>query len=162
MASNLVTTVSGSTSNSYVTLQEAASYFDDRIESQDWESAAENDRIGSLIMAARRLNEEDYHGAITDIDQLLAWPRAGLSDREDRFIDDDIIPEFVKRAQMELALKLLGGGLEGFEDVASLSVGPLSITPRHAKKADDLPDAVMRELRLFLRTGRSEIKLERA
>jgi len=152
MAASIDATIGGPSSNSYVTVAEADAYFDGRLDAADWTAASADEKIRALITATLRLEQETYEGAkyrSDPADQRLAWPRAGATDQNGWAYDTDIIPEPVQRAQMELALAMLGSdllsdtGLEGFEQV---HVGPLSITPRQAHEAGDLPRNVRRHI----------------
>lgn len=150
MPSTIVATAKDPAANSYVTLAEATAYFGDRLNATAWTGAAgDDDRARALLMATKRLEEEEYSGAPTTLEQALAWPRYGAYDVDDEVLDADTIPELVKRATYETALWMLGSdrlvetGLEGFEHV---QVGPLSVKPRHGRASSDLPDHVLRIL----------------
>lgn len=164
----LTTTVGAADTNSYVTVSYATSYFDERLNTSDWDNADQADQERALIMAARRLDQEPWEGAKTDpdpSDQALAWPRNNATDRDGHLFENDVIPEKVKEAQCELALAMLGEdllddtGLEGFEEV---EVGPVSVTPRHSRQAGELPENVRREIAaLTLGGGRNHVYMQR-
>lgn len=150
MPSPLDPTVGGLTANTYATRAEADTYFGDRLHAAAWTAATNDDKDRALLWATVRLEQEqeNYIGARTSTDQALAWPRGGVV-VDGIPIDHDEVPVLVKRAQMELAFALLAGdiladsGLEAFDEV---TIGPLSIDPRHEHRSGALPEAVRREL----------------
>jgi len=151
-------TVSGASSNSYVTRATAQAYFDTRTGSEVWTAASDEDSDRALIMATYRLEQEEYRGAVTTIDQALKWPRAGLTDDDGRLYVMTAIPAVIQRACCELALAILAGevtladsGLEGFQHV---QVGSLDVTPRASTSAGTLPQQVQRFLKgLWINSG---------
>lgn len=152
MAVTLDATVGGASANAYADLSEADAYFEERLETADWDGATSEDKQRALIMATRRIDQETFEGSKADLDpedQSLEWPRVGADGPNGHVFDNDELPARLKQATYELALVMLGEdflsdtGLEGFEEVA---VGPLSVTPRHAQKGGELPEAVKRLL----------------
>lgn len=165
----IVETPGASNANSYVSAAEADTYFAARPGSTAWTGEADADtKAAALIYATVRIDEEQFKGrstkplpdrATSGDTQALEWPRAGVSDGEGWYYDQDTVPVCVKRATMEVALAMLAGGfdledtgLEGFDEVV---VGPLKVTPRHARKAGALPASARRELRHVLDTPSS-------
>lgn len=158
----IVATAGDASANSYVTEVEATAYHDARAGGGKW--AAETDaavKQRALISAARRIDQLAFKGFRTKGDQALQWPRTYADNPDAAYgADEDyattVIPERVKRAQMELALVMLDGtllddtGLEGFAEV---SVGPLKVTPNHNRLAGALPQHVRRELAPLLING---------
>ena len=164
MAASIDATVGGASANSYVTVAEATSYFEGRLNASEWSGASDDEQIRALIMAARRIDQEVYVGRSYDDDQAMQWPRTGVYDPNDRIYGTDEVPERVKRGQLELALALLqttdlleDTGLEGFE---SVQVGSLDVEPRHTS-AGSLPANVLRELSPFLMAGAAGVRLQR-
>jgi len=166
MAVTVTTTVGGAGSNSYASVADGTTYFEGHPNEVTWTGAASDDARGrALIMATARIDQEDFVGQskrplagseTTSATQALKWPRIGAVNAEGWTIDDDIVPEPVKKATMELALEILSGGvsltdsgLEGFE---SIELGPLAVTPRHVRIAGALPAHVRRFLRPVLET----------
>jgi hypothetical protein len=156
MAATIITTVAGATSNSYVTLAEAETYFAERLNVSNWDDAASDDiKNRALISAARRLDQEGWAGLKYDADQALAWPRTGTYDRDGVLYASDAIPEPVTTAQLNLALAMLGGDLladSGLEGFINLKVGPIDVTPRLGAAAGGLPADVAREIAHLLDT----------
>lgn len=162
-------TVGGASANAYATVSEADTYFDERLNTSDWDGASTEDKSRALIMATRRIDQETFEGARVDPDpddQQLAWPRTGVVDQDGRVFDNDEIPDRIKHATFELALVFLGdegfladSGLEAFEQV---TVGDLSVTPRHQQRAAELPETVYRHLRPFTISTRNTVRVRRA
>lgn len=151
MAIEIIATAKGATSNSYVTLAEANSYFEGRSDASAWESGPTDDtKNRALVTATNRLEQQDYFGTPTDSDQRLKWPRVGTYDQDGRYHDQDVVPRPVKEATYELALAIIGGDLEladtGLEGFRMVEVGPLSVEPNHGRKSGALPDQVRRIL----------------
>src|SRR3972149_2882945 len=149
----LVATVGGALINTSIPRANASLYFDPRVAAEvaEWAAAVDADKDRALSSATYRLGQEEYAGVVSDRDQALKWPRAGLTDEDARQYDDDEIPEPIERAVCELALALLksevtlgDSGLEGFENV---QVGSLDVTPRASRQAGVLPEQVKRFLR---------------
>lgn len=133
-ADSIITTVGASDSNSYVTLAEYASYRDlNRINADAFDAASPDDKVRSLVMAAKRLNRLNWRGGKADGNQALAWPRLEVPVRDSSLVGvgsytlgyyanntlgffgdyypGDSVPQIIKDAQCELAIAYL----EGFE-----------------------------------------------
>lgn len=138
-ATSLITTIGGATSNSYVSLQEAANYLDLRLGIDDWQTAEPDDKVRALLMATKSLEKENWLGDRATTTQALAWPRLGVAKRDGvgagygsgggyggggyggwgygyygysaiDLYESTEIPQPVKDAQCELALALLAQG----------------------------------------------------
>lgn len=178
MAAAIDATVGGTSANSYVTLAAFATWADERQPATAHTDATDDQRTRALISAARRLETERFKGVRVNETQALQWPRYGVERpdiaysvldgpifTESTWYATDVIPDRVKRAQMELAYQILAGnaspddtGLEGFMGV---KVGSLDVTPNHARRAGTLPESVKRELRPLLRAGDGGVRLVR-
>jgi hypothetical protein len=152
-------TAKGANSNSYVTRAEAQTYFDGRLNADEWENATAGNKDKSLIQATAYLERFEYQGTVTDLQtpQRLKWPRLGLFDADGRDLDEDTVPNAVKEATYEVALALLDGKLDmqndGTEQYESVTVGPISVTNR-VRDATKMPEHV-RQLIDFLLAGSS-------
>lgn len=160
-------TVKGAAANSYVTVAACDTYADGRLNSSDWTGASDADKKAALISAAARLQTEEFAGTPTDYGtpQALAWPRFGAYDVDGFLLDSEAIPEFVARAQMELAIAMLADDLvadSGLEGFASIKVGPIEVEPREDRISGALPAVVQRLLASVLLTRAGGIRLERA
>lgn len=170
MPSALVTTVGGTTSNSYVTVAEADTYADDRLQASSWHVGL-LDKQRALLQATRRIDQESYAGWKVDEEQALSWPRSGAVDRNGFTHDNDVIPQAVKDAQVEIAILYLTANAEGSDPLASsaldafesVSVGSISVVPRVQDRTDKISDAVRRILGPLLETSSAAtVKLLRA
>jgi hypothetical protein len=166
--------VGGSASNSYVTLAEATAHFANRHPSTAWDDASAGDKERALLTATVLIEQMEFRGSpvkpLTDTSneqtQALRWPRHGVQNDEGWTYLENVIPERLKRAQMELAYFLLSEdvklgqtGLEGFNRA---KVGPLEVDIRHAQRAGTLPENVRRELRPLLVSGAVTVPLVRS
>ena len=106
MAVIIDATLGGTNSNSYVTLIEANGYFEARLHTEYWDSADDDTKNRSLVMATRRIEQESFYGDRATSTQRLKFPRINLG-YLDGILLDNIIPEMLKEAQYELAIHLL-------------------------------------------------------
>lgn len=99
-------TVGGVSANSYVTLDEADLYFEDRVYASDWVSFTDTEQV--LITSSQMLDWYiNWKGTKTAQTQNLKWPRTGALRPDGTEVDDDVIPPEVKVATYELALSSL-------------------------------------------------------
>lgn len=84
----------------YGTVLDATNYFSKRLNSLAWANATNEDRVAALTEATRLIDNLNFKGDKTDVDQYLEFPRDG----------DTSIPYNIKFATYELAWKLLDGG----------------------------------------------------
>lgn len=94
--------------NSYVSLEEAESYFEARLDSSAWVSAPSEDREKALITAARALDRLTFIGRPADPTQPLAFPRiwppsvyVRHSRRTDPFYDPEFPPDSLLYRSLE-------------------------------------------------------------
>lgn len=106
MAVVIDATVGGENSNSYVTLDEANTYFEARLNVKDWTDADDDTKNRSLVQATRRIDYEDFLGDRETNTQALKFPRVNIG-RLDGIDLDGIIPLQIKEAQYELAIYML-------------------------------------------------------
>jgi hypothetical protein len=130
----LDSTISGETSNSYISVDDAQTYFDDRLNNDNWYNAPAEKQEQSLILATAHLERFDYLGTRVSSTQALKWPRYGVEKPDSghyySYLDATAIPKQVKDATCEMALSLLGSKamdqpLSGA--MSSLRIGPVSI-----------------------------------
>jgi len=117
--------------NSYISVSDAASYFEARLHSAVWTSAADADKEAALMQSTRMLDElVNWIGVPTVEGQSLRWPRKPavpravlncfmpfpefigmdckeLRDRDNNPIAIDAIPQKLKDAVCEQAIYLL-------------------------------------------------------
>ncbi len=171
MALTLDETIGGANANAYVDETVATAYMDGKRGASAWGSATTPDREQAIVAATTRIDEEKYIGVTADsiTPQRLKFPRAGMDDEDGAVIANDVIPEPIRRATMELALEMVKSGdvdlygptgLEGFEEI---KVGSLEVTPKQETRAGGkaLPSAVIRLLSHFRVSGGSSVRLSR-
>lgn len=93
--------------NSYITVTEADTYFEDAIHADFWEDATSDDKGKALVTAARMLDRQDWQGSKYGDPQTMEFPRSGLTDKNGDAVDETAVPQEVMDAQAELALALL-------------------------------------------------------
>jgi hypothetical protein len=108
--------------NSYATVAEADSYFEDRLDVAAWTSASAEQKAQALTTATAYLDSLEWLGSVVSSSQALAFPRTGS------YFDPRLglnvtltssIPERVVKATFELAYHLLNNdGL--FDDTGSV------------------------------------------
>lgn len=123
MAATIHATLKGESSNSYVTLAEANSYFETSPDDSTWTNKSDDQKNRALISACRWIDSLNYYGDRCDEGQALKWPRNNLE------VDDvemvcTAIPNNIKYAQYELAKALANDtdamtGNKGTEGVIS-------------------------------------------
>ena len=119
--------------NSYVSLVDANAYHADRITAATWAALTDALKQAYLIHATEYIEGafEWASGVKNDEDNGLSWPRYGAYDRENYMLDSDIVPEQLKHAVCELAVKVTASApLQDDVDreTKSESVGPISVT----------------------------------
>jgi hypothetical protein len=163
----LIATVQGTTSNSYITVADADTYFDERIGSSAWTGEDADDKARALIQATRRIDQEKYQGTKVTEGQALKWPRFWATDDDGEEFAEDAIPVIVRQATCELALQyltdddsgtvpLLDTGLEQFD---TAKVGSLDMSRDPSFKAGQLPANVRRLLRPVLETASNTVRM---
>lgn len=119
--------------NSYVTVEAADSYFEDRLDSDAWTSATPTKKAQALVTSSRMLNELPWLGVAAAADPVLAFPRvmryydATLGEYID--LSGAFTPQRVMDASCELAIHmLLNEGLqEESGDVSDMSVSKVKL-----------------------------------
>jgi hypothetical protein len=121
-------TPGGENSNSYVTLQEAETYFAERLHASAWSGGSEADKEKALLTACRHLERHRYWDGggpvFTDPRQRLTFPRKRDTDEAGNYV----IPQPVKDAQCEEALVLLASGAEAERRRALQAAGVTSFS----------------------------------
>lgn len=157
-------TVGGAASNSYLTLAEAATYFEMRTTVPGWETADEQEVL--LMMATRVMDamarpHSTYYpgppphtitsgawtGAPATTTQRLAWPRTGMYDQNGNVIASNVIPLDLKYATAELAGQL--GTADSTVDnsvqiqgITSIRAGSVALTFKDMIERHVIPDMV--------------------
>lgn len=96
--------VGSPTANSYVTLEEADAYFEDRMHSSDWDGLSDQEKSELLITGSKMLDwYVNWKGSKSTTEQSMQWPRSGATRPDGTVIDDDVLPPEVKEAAYEQA-----------------------------------------------------------
>ncbi len=128
--------------NTYVTLAQAETFFNERLNASDWTDAVEIDKARALIQATHNLERLAYVGKQYVSTQTLKWPRSelyatrgavGTGGSYEYDISGGTVPQAVKDAQCEEAIALLGqsGSTRSelqAQGVTSYTIGDLSET----------------------------------
>jgi hypothetical protein len=161
-------TVGGATSNSYVTLSEANSYFADRAHVDAWES--EDNQPQALITASQVIDwYVTWKGVRVSGVQSMDWPRSGVYDKVGVLYPEDVIPPDVKIAVYEMALASLegdrtqDGDLAGLSEVRAASLMIKTDDGLYNTKPDTIPDHIWKILSgLTTKSGIGVVRLVRA
>jgi hypothetical protein len=130
-----------SNANSYLSLTDANTYHENHSGSTTWTSAAQADKEKALRLATQYLDAKYYNlwkGSIYTDSQALAWPRIWAEKNDcyaTAYYDSDALPQQLKDATAELALKIIEGDTL-LDDITkpgdikskSVTVGPISKT----------------------------------
>lgn len=95
-------------STSYVSLAEAADYFDaDAFNEDAWDALGDTAKENLLKKATRLVDQYyDFFGSKYKTDSSLRWPRSGVSDLDGNQIPVNVVPKQLKFAVCELAIAL--------------------------------------------------------
>jgi len=167
-------TIGGESANSYITLVDAESYFEERMPAaSNWlATVSDDDKNRALVTATRLLDKMVvWDGLAASDTQALLWPRLELYDAKGVEIEDDAIPVEIGYAVCELADSLLGTdrtddlttqGIEGM-DVGDIGIKFSSSAPPQRRV---LPELVWEFVRLWCKAridgGGGQAKLARA
>jgi len=140
--------------NSYVDVDEADAYFQDRLDVAAWVDAEEAQKAQALVTATSILDDLSWNGTAISEDQFLAFPRAGsyFDPRIGALItlSESDPPDRVNRAVMELAYHLLNN--DGIQDdtggVRDLVVGSAQLI--HITAPSVIPFNVRRMIKPLL------------
>lgn len=108
-----------------------------------------NTKEKALIQATSMLDEYfNWFGTILDEDQALRFPRYSAYDRDGYVYDEEEIPQELKDATCEMALRLLQGDsmtepsltTQGFSEV---TLGPINVKVDTSNKDDVVADTVV-------------------
>jgi len=158
-------TVGSASANSYVTVEEASSYFDDRAHASSWGSFGEQEEI--LITASRMLDWYiSWKGVKASITQSMDWPRSGAIRPDGTEVDDDVIPPEVKIAVYELALSSLSGDRTVDNELTGIKMIKVSSLQIEADTDSTGKPTIPTKIRMILSdlisSGLSVIRLMRA
>ena len=129
---SLITIIGGSNSNSYLTKNEANTYFKARLHSDLW-STFESIDVG--LQTATRILDWNilYPGSIVSSSQALGWPRNNVVDINGFYVPNNIIPVEIKNATCELLYFMIEEDPttpDDMEGIKKLKIGPLEIVAK--------------------------------
>lgn len=113
MAVAIDATVGGASTNSYVTEAEADTILEGRLNADPYTGAVADSQRRALVEAAFTIDRLNWRGVRVNGTQALAWPRQYVPLRDAATSDSGtwyattVIPDEVKRAQVELAVEFL-------------------------------------------------------
>ena len=149
--------------NSYVSIADADTYFETRIDSANWVDAADEIKEQALVTATALIDDNAWIGSAVSSSQALAWPRKNAIYNDDRLglqitIADSEIPSRVKTAVYEQALHLIDnedvlmGQSQTFE---SISVGSISLSDSNGDttRTPMKPSTALKPIRPLIRKG---------
>lgn len=122
--------------NSYVTVNEADSYFETRIDSANWEGSSDDLKEQALVTATQIIDDRPWIGSAVSPSQTLAWPRKQAIYYDPRMgqditIAENEVPHQVKTAVYEQALHLIDNEdllVQSVKNYESISIGPISLS----------------------------------
>lgn len=164
-------TVGGTSSNSYVTLQEADDYYINRSHFTGWLALDEDVKSSLLVTASLQLDWYiKWKGTKATETQSMEWPRTGVVDKNVFDVSDAIIPVSVKQAVFELALSSVKSDRTAdnpLAGISSIKAGSLAVKAEDpsftstAKQA--IPEKVKKILTgLTVYSGVGVVRLQRA
>lgn len=145
----LVATPGAADANSYLTVAEADAYFETRLQATRWTSIVDDVvKETALIMATRVIDSRIcFTGVAATGTQALAWPRAGMFNRNGFAIGEDVVPQALKDATAELAYMLLASDVTlesdaAVQGISRIKAGPVDISFRDSIESRDVPSNV--------------------
>jgi len=131
--------------NSYATVAEADTYFEDRLDVAAWTDASATAKAQALVTATAALDEQNWFGYAVSETQDLAFPRVGSYFDPRLGLDVTLteeVPTRVVTACYELAYHMLNndGILDDIGALSSLQVGSINLVIR--AQANKLPFTV--------------------
>lgn len=122
MALVLNATPGDAAANAFVTLAEANTSMDARLNAAAWTAATDDTKNRGIVEATRELSSKNWIGGRVTTTQALAWPRQWATNPDAppfavQWFDIAIIPPRIKDATIELAFQFVKAGST---DVAAL------------------------------------------
>jgi hypothetical protein len=115
-------TAGGSAANSFVTLAEAASYLEARLNTTTWDAADTDTQNRALVEATREVSNKEFIGQRSTDTQALSWPRWNATNPDSPtgwLYASDVVPDRVKNATIELAFQFVNAGTTDLASVDS-------------------------------------------
>lgn len=103
--------------DSYVSMADADTYFTNHGSPAEWTDATDAVKESALRYATQWIDATfSWRGEVVSNDQVLDWPRAGVYDDEDRYVDSDSVPRLLRDATCEAALEHIRDALNVGKD----------------------------------------------
>lgn len=142
--------------NSYIGVEDAETYFLNRLYSDIWDNSISTDKEKALIMATKKIDSLRLKGIKADTSKKLQFPRALYSYQFNKWIIESDVEQCIKDAVCEEALVLLKGIPKRVElqnqGVKSMSIGNVSETYA-VSNSNNLISIEARELMKFYIAG---------
>jgi len=145
--------------NSYGTVAEADSYFEDRLDRAAWTNADDDQKAQALVTATSTLDDMSWTGVAVSESQYLAFPRSG-SYFDPRIgtevtLDESEVPTRIVNATFEMAYHYLNndGLLDNVGSVTDIEVG--RITLKNIVKPSSMPSHIQKHITPLLVNGAS-------
>lgn len=113
MAVAIDASAGGAASNSFVTLAEATTYMESRLNDSTWTAASIDNQNRALVEATREISVMRFKGERATEAQALSWPRQNAQNPDSPYgwlFESTVIPQRVKDATMELAFQFIKAG----------------------------------------------------
>lgn len=140
--------------NSYITREDANSYFANRLNNETWDSAEDPQKDAALIQATQIIEQKEFLGYKSTSAQVLKFPRIGLIyDGYD--VDGSTVPKRVKDAVCELAIWCLSEDYTEPDDLSNykaIKIAVIEIETR-GNGVKGLPPLVSKLLSPFMFSG---------
>ena len=163
----LIVTPSGTTSNAYITEAEGDTYHEGRLNNSEWTAGTQANKEASIIWATRVLDSMfEWKGSTSDSEQALDWPRIGVYNKKNQYLDSEAIPREVKDATAELAFQLIKQDRLVIDEpdssgVKSFSLGSIKFAFDPKDRADLIPSWVQTLLAPLSTSTGSTVSLRR-
>jgi len=163
MALVIVTTAGAANANAYASLAQAEDYALTLPIRTDWAAADDATKNAALVQATRMMDTLLWAGWRTaPTVQALQWPRQGVCDRENYYLDPATIPAKIRDACCEFAVRLIaddraedaGGLAPETINVKGLDIGRMVRRP--------VPASVLEMCREFLASAGTGARMVRA
>ncbi len=113
MSVTIDATAGGASANSFITLAEATSYLEARLNTDAWDAATTDTQNRALVEATREISNKEFIGTRATDTQALSWPRWYATNPDSPagwYYDSNVVPDRVKNATAELAFQFLKAG----------------------------------------------------
>ena len=153
--------------NSYVTISGANEYFTAYNDTRWLIGVSDVNKEAAIMKGMRYIESLDWKGTTVSGSQPLQFPRTGLEDRDGRDVATNVVPEVVKRAVYEAAVRSVSGpaplqpDLERGGRVSAEQVGSISRAYSRSAPSGAFITTIRGLLKGMLKGG-SIINIERA